>query len=155
MYRASLLDRLSSGGPGDAGKDDGVTWAEYLDSIKRDLQDLLNTRRLFSEEALATLPEARRSILLYGLPDFGVNAGTSEGHRKRLITAIESTIATLEPRLMGARVVPLDGDNDGRELRFRVEGFVRTDPVPQRIVFDSAIDLEQQHCRIEPGASTP
>jgi len=150
MLRPGVLDRLCADESASAmDGNDGLSWTAYLDAIKRDLQDLLNTRRLLSEEALSLYPEARRSLLLYGLPDLTSLASASATQRDRLISLVEAAIAQFEPRLMGARVIPLAPDEAGREIRFRVEGFVRADPLPARIIFDSAIQVDQQQCRIE------
>lgn len=142
----SLLDRLTDEEPGLAG-DPTLTWGESVRRLKRtlrrDLEWLLNTRR-----APIEIPEAceevRESLLTYGLSDISSRGRDAGETRARLAREVEETVRIFEPRLAGARVVfAEDGDGEGSPMRFHyvVEAMLRLDPTPERVVFDTVLDV--------------
>jgi len=117
----------------------GQSVRELEEAVRRDLQDLLNTRRPaidgFSEDA-----ELSRSLLTFGLPELTTFDPTVPDHRKTLQTIIESTIAKFEPRLMDVRVTSIDADAaSGRGLRMCVEALLRVSPAPIPVTFDTVV----------------
>lgn len=143
----SLLDRLLDDRPED--KEEPV-WAaaqvvrRVRDSLCRDLQNLLNTRR-----SLDVLPEEctelGSSLLNYGLPDLQSLEIREDHELVRLCRLIEEAIQNFEPRLQGVRVRPLVGE-DGRRpfdrrLRFEIEAVLVVEPLREPVVFASALDL--------------
>jgi type VI secretion system protein ImpF len=139
----SILDRLIESGEGE-GKQDlinrGQTLSELEESVRRDLQDLLNTRRL-SEDGFPEESELACSLLTYGLPEItGLNPSVPD-QLKRLQDVVETTIRRFEPRLMNVRVVSLNADAaSGRGLRMSVEALLRLDPSPVPVAFDTVIE---------------
>ena len=110
-------------------------------SLRRDLEWLLNTRRIAvpledSEVELAN------SLYYYGLPDFSSYSVSSPKDRARLLRSIEGTIKYFEPRLTGIKVTPIEvaGINT-RVLRFQIEGLLRTDPTPEHVSYDTVLQL--------------
>jgi type VI secretion system protein ImpF len=108
-------------------------------ALKRDLEWLLNTRRTFSvpEE----LPDLADSLLSYGLPDFSTMSVRNTEDQNDLVHALETTLKRFEPRLEDvvislAATSPLE-----RALRFRIEGRLRVDPVPEPVTFDTTLLL--------------
>jgi type VI secretion system protein ImpF len=109
-------------------------------SVRRDLENLLNTRaRLQSWPA--HLRELQQSLINYGLPDFtGVNLGSSKD-RDDFCRIIQAVINQLEPRLIKVSVVPLTTSEPlDRTFRFRIDAMLRTEPAPEPIVFDSNVE---------------
>jgi type VI secretion system protein ImpF len=109
-------------------------------SVRRDLENLLNTRaRLLSWPA--HLRELQQSLINYGLPDFtGVNLGSSKD-RDDFCRIIQAVINQLEPRLIKVSVVPLTTSEPlDRTFRFRIDAMLRTEPAPEPIVFDSNVE---------------
>jgi type VI secretion system protein ImpF len=109
-------------------------------SVRRDLENLLNTRaRLLSWPA--HLRELQQSLINYGLPDFtGVNLGSSKD-RDDFCRVIQAIINQLEPRLIKVSVVPLTTSEPlDRTFRFRIDAMLRTEPAPEPIVFDSNVE---------------
>jgi type VI secretion system protein ImpF len=109
-------------------------------SVRRDLENLLNTRaRLLSWPA--HLRELQQSLINYGLPDFtGVNLGSSKD-RDDFCRVIQAVINQLEPRLIKVSVVPLTTSEPlDRTFRFRIDAMLRTEPAPEPIVFDSNVE---------------
>lgn len=119
-----LLDRLRSQDPADAGQDDLVsadgvhlTLAGLYASVEQELVRLLSTRAPVGVPLLATLP---RSVVDYGIPDFGTLTETSDANRDRLRDAIRDAITAYEPRLSGVtvRLEPFSGNHqEGSFLR--------------------------------------
>ena len=67
--QASLLDRLIDPESDGTASQPGCTVEQMIDSVRRDLEDLLNTHRTVLEVS-AEFPEVENSIVTYGLPDF-------------------------------------------------------------------------------------
>ena len=110
-------------------------------SLRRDLEWLLNTRRV-AEPPPEALVEVNRSLYNYGLPDFSSYSLNSPKDRSRLLRALEQAIAIFEPRLAGVKVTALETPTPGsRVLRFQIEGLLLKDPAPEQISFDTVLQL--------------
>jgi type VI secretion system protein ImpF len=117
----------------------GQTVRELEEAVRRDLQDLLNTRRTeidgFPDDA-----ELSRSLLTFGLPELTTFNPTVPDQRRTLQTIIEDTIAKFEPRLMDVRVTSIAADAvSGRGLRMCVEALLRVSPAPVPVTFDTVV----------------
>ena len=138
----SLLDRLIDTAP-DLSMDPPRTRAaqvrDALDSIRRDLEALLNTRRRPITPP-GSLPQLRRSLLSYGTADFiGANLVTIE-QRRVFAARLEEAIRESEPRLRHLGVSVLDPkDSSERVLRLRIEASVVLDDVTVPVLFASTI----------------
>jgi type VI secretion system protein ImpF len=144
----SVLDRLLDDEPEvkrEAPRTRNQLLRELKQSVRRDLENLLNTRRR-SLGWPASLTELESSLVNYGIPDFlSGNMASSEG-REQLCQALETVIRTYESRFKTVKVHLLDnGDPLDRTLRFRIDALLRADPAPEPVVFDSAV---------EPGTGT-
>lgn len=142
--RASVIDRLIDHEPRQSG-DPGITFAEsvrrYKESVLRDLEWLLNTRRTIVEVSDA-LEELRRSVFVFGLPDISSVSSDSDAARHRLLRDVEECIRLGEPRLTGIRLTPVeDTEASQRRVRFVIEGLLRMEPNPERVVFDTVLDI--------------
>lgn len=141
--QAPLLDRLIDLDP-DSSVDPPVGRARRLDEIKasvrRDLENLLNTRwRCISPPA--ALSELGRSLVNYGLEDFTSADMASDDQREALRRAIEGAIRRNEPRLYAVAVTILDTqEGQERTLRFRVEATLRADQAPEPVDFDTVME---------------
>ena len=131
----SLLDRLVIA-------DARITPERQLKaSLRRDLEWLLNTRRIV-EPAPDSLVEVNRSLYNYGLPDFSSYSLNSPKDRGRLLRALEIAIGLFEPRLAGVKVTALETPSPGsRVLRFQIEGLLLKDPAPEQVSFDTVLQL--------------
>ncbi|QOY96213.1 type VI secretion system baseplate subunit TssE [Massilia sp. UMI-21] len=97
-YQPGLLDRLMDERP-DAGAGTAFTGEQLKDSVARDLEALLNTRLAFDPAILNGYPEARGSLLHYGLLDFAGYCLSSSVDRAAVCASIQDAIAAHEPRL--------------------------------------------------------
>ena len=110
-------------------------------SLRRDLEWLLNTRRIVDPPP-ESLVEVNRSVYNYGLPDFSAYSLNSPKDRNRLLRALEVTIAIFEPRLAGVKVTAVETPTPGsRMLRFQIEGLLLKDPAPEQVSFDTVLQL--------------
>lgn len=122
-------------------------------SLKRDLEWLFNTRRTV-QEAPSTARELERSLYHYGLPDFTGLSLRSTRDRQKITKMLEATVAQFEPRLANVRVTMESVPENARRLRFLIEGLLRIEPAPERVSFDTVLELSSGQYQVlgEPGA---
>jgi type VI secretion system protein ImpF len=111
----------------------------FKDSVKRDLEWLLNTRQVV-DDRLPLYPEVSRSVYAYGLPDItSINVGAVHDQNE-LLRRMERCIEFFDKRLTKTEIVlePVVGPN--RVLRFSISGIVLMDPAPEEIVIDTILD---------------
>jgi type VI secretion system protein ImpF len=139
----SVLDRLLDDDPTvsrDPPRNRYQVLREVKQSIRRDLENLLNTRRQ-PRPLPAGLEELEASLISYGVPDVsGSGFGSTKGAEK-FRTILEEVIARWEPRFLRVSVsLTQQGEQIDRTLRFRIDALLRTDPAPEPIVFDSSFE---------------
>ena len=150
----SVLDRLIDREPGSQSEAPlGRSQSERLlkAAVQRDLEWLLNTRRIF-EEPDDSLKEVNRSVYNFGLPDFSQYTMLSQADQSKLMRQVIAAIKTYEPRLANVRIVPLESAVV-QQFHMRIEGMLLMDPSPQPVSFDTLIGLKSGTCRISGGAS--
>ncbi len=140
----SLLNRLIDRDP-TGSTESPMTWAqsvaELKNSVRRDVEWLLNTRRI-SEPAPKELPEVQKSLYHYGLPDISSISADSPEARMHLTRRIEDAIVLFEPRLADVHVTVVDaGEGGDRQLHFVIEGLLRMEPHPEQIAFDTVLEM--------------
>lgn len=143
----SILDRLApreeSGGLG--GYQDSIE-----DSILRDLEMLLNTRR---EEFLvpAEFEQTASSIVNFGVPDLAKCGSLRTGpEQAKLCRWIEDAIRIFEPRLCNVAVRVVDRENVNPILRFRVEG--KAEFTARRVAFELGLKRDSGELAVLPGS---
>jgi len=143
QVRKSIVDRLTdhrhtpSGlRPEPAGEKE-----EYIASVARDLEWLLNTLR-HPDIEFDAFDELRTSVYAYGMPDITSLNRDSPDAKRHLLRSVEQAIERFEPRLRDVRVdlVESEGEQFRRELRFYVQGTLMMDPAPRRLVFNGLLD---------------
>jgi len=111
----------------------------YRESVKRDVESLLNSRRPPIPE-LQGYPKAAASVLNFGLPD--MNRFSDSGHdQSALLVAILQTLRNFEPRIQNLRVFLARSENLTRSLRFHIEGRIQFDTSVEEIQFDTVLEL--------------
>ena len=148
----SILDRLidlNPGTPSDPPANRSQSVRQLKDSLRRDMEWLLNTRRI-PDEAPEEYQELFRSLYNYGLPDVTSIALNSPRDQQRLMRLVEQTIELFEPRLTGARVRAINDTGSGpRVLRFQIEALLKMDPAPEQILFDTVLQLNTGEYQIK------
>jgi type VI secretion system protein ImpF len=155
---ASVLDRLIDDNPGvrrQAPRSRNASLKDLKESVRRDLQNLLNTR-VRCVPWPRELKELEYSLLNYGVPDpTGVAVGSSK-ERDKLCRDIESVVkryggaiefrsgaaAIGGRRLRKVKVTLLDpAESIDRTIRFQIEAVLQVEPAPETIQFDSTLRL--------------
>ena len=153
----SLLDRLKderSGTSNEPSTDHSVTIGILKEQVKKDLQNLLNTRIKYRKkelDAINQLPELRESILLFGLPDFTPMSLSRPESQLVVKRAVEQAIHRFEPRLAHVVVSMIDPDKFDRCLRFRIDASLRVEPTPEPVSYKTDLDLSSRQFTLEPA----
>lgn len=148
--RPSLLDRLIDDNPGfgDAQPSFGESVRAYKAGLLRDVEWLLNTRRI-PEPVPEAFTELAHSVYLYGLPDTTSLSADDPAVRRTLQLEIEECVRRFEPRLTDIEVTLLPPPDDNKwAVRFAVEATLLMDPDPERIVFNTTLDPSRGVIRI-------
>ena len=140
----SVLDRLIDEDPkhsAEAPMTRSQSLSALKTAIRRDLEWLLNTRQPV-EPPPEDAAELQQSVYCYGLPDICSLNLITDRERSLLARMMESIISTFEPRLAGARITPVTTSGGNLpHIRFLIEAMLRIDPAPERISFDTVLDV--------------
>ena len=150
-FRASILDRLMDDKPlvtTESMSEMHLDMSRYKQAVARDLESLLNSRRVDFDERIESLPQARSSIMTYGITDLSSLSLLDPAAQGHLRSQIKTAIERHEPRLSRVRVsldVPKGRD---RQLRFRVDAVLSVHPQKPPVVFDAMLQLNTNTYRI-------
>jgi type VI secretion system protein ImpF len=125
-----------------------VSIRELKQSVSRDIESLLNTRRELLDEARPEYKEINKSLLMFGLPDFTSYSLMNVGHRKLVRQAVEEALSKFEPRLKSVRVTLVPPEQFDPALHFRIDALLRVDPAPQPVTFDASLQLSTSSYRV-------
>jgi type VI secretion system protein ImpF len=146
----SLIDRLIDLEPRnrDVRPMPAQSFKQLKAGLRRDLEWLLNSRR-----PPVDLPEGadetERSVFFYGLPDVSSFSLGSSKDQRILAQLIETAIANFEPRLTGVRVTLSPIQVKSQVMRFQIEGLFRVEPAPERVAFDTTLELVSGQYQVE------
>jgi type VI secretion system protein ImpF len=118
-------------------------------ALRRDLEWLLNTRRT-PEAVDSQYEELEKSLFNYGLADLSSLSWENTHDRTRLARNIEKVLSIFEPRLKKVRVLPI-GDISATQnvLRFQIDGLLDMSPAPERISFDTVLQLSSGEYQVK------
>jgi type VI secretion system protein ImpF len=140
-FAPGLLDRLmgdySQSNVG--GAVSRLTMEQLKDSVARDLEALLNTRIGIPPEVFAEYPEARRSIVNYGLVDFAGLCLSSTEDRSAICASLKTAIETHEPRLKNVSAsLELEKGSVNR-LTFVINATLQMDSASEAVNFNAVL----------------
>lgn len=137
--RASILDRLS--GLDKVGRFAGrQNLEEFIASVHRDLQSLLNSRWRISQWP-PDLDELENSLVNYGIPDFTGANMSSPNDRTLFCELVEKAIRSQDPRFISVRIRFRDNpDQIDRTLHFQIEAVLKASPEQAEVTFDTDVD---------------
>jgi type VI secretion system protein ImpF len=139
----SVLDRLMDPRTGGA-----YSLTQTLAVLRRDLEDLLNTRQP-ADRAVEDYPELRRSVFNFGTPDLAGRPIEAQRDREEVGRLLEEAIRRFEPRLDQIRATGAEPKpNEVRALRFLIDGRLQIQSVP-RVEFATFLELSG-HTIVEP-----
>lgn len=146
-----LLDRLTDEAPGcqfELAESCLAGQSRLRAAVLRDLGWLMNATRPGTAESLEAWPEARHSVLNYGLPALGGQTSSTLDFQA-LERAICEAILRFEPRLLADTLEVeadawlqqrgLDGHN---RVSLRISGQIRAQPMPLELLLRTEWDLE-------------
>lgn len=153
LVSLSVLDRLIDNDP-ESQVEAPMTRPQSVralkQSVRRDLEWLLNTRRT-PEEVGEEYPELAKSLYNYGFPDFTLFSLANPKDRLRLLRLLEAVVRIFEPRLDAVRVIPVNVETQDLQkvVRFQIEGMLKMDPAPEQITFDTVLSLTSGEYQIK------
>ncbi len=108
--------------------------------VRRDLEDLLNTRQS-SHSVPPGFEEVLRSLVAFGMPDLTALDAISAQQREDIGRVLEKVVEQFEPRLREVRAVLVEGgETKLRTLRFRIDARLRVEPAPE-VAFETVLEL--------------
>ena len=150
----SVLDRLIDDDPAtevEATRNRTQLLRDLKLSVRRDLEDLLNTRRR-NLVLPAGLAEIGTSLLAYGVPDFSGAGPATAKDRDAFCREVEAIIRAHEPRLLRVAVeLAAAPEQADRSLRFRIDALLRADPAPEPVAFDTALEAATNQFAVSGG----
>src|SRR5262245_18124466 len=160
--KPSVLDRLIDAETGGRSNRQGYGEAQMMEAVRRDLENLLNTRRAsFRQIGIDDLPEVQRSVAGYGLPDYVSTDAATAKQREQIGQIIAEMIDVFEPRLYDVVVTVKDpetvkqqkrDDFQNTALYFHIQARLRMDPSPD-VAFDTVLELTKGRHQVDPGTS--
>lgn len=150
--RPSILDRLIDDEPENKTEiDQGQhhKLKQLRNSVRRDLENLLNTR-FRVVEAPEEYIELENSLINYGMPDLATINIIDFEKRKDFTAKLEKILKQFEPRFKEVNVSYLENkDNTDRTLHFRIDATLYADPSPEVVVFDSILEPVTRNVNVE------
>ena len=150
--RPSILDRLIDNDPSknlDTDIDAHQKLKDLRQSVRRDLENLLNTRMRIIEPD-DEYSELKHSLLNYGLPDLATINITNIDKRKQFVQKLEQLLLDYEPRFKTVSVIYQENsDTIDRTLRFRIDATLYADPSPEVVIFDSVLEPVSRVVNVE------
>ncbi|WP_244742121.1 type VI secretion system baseplate subunit TssE [Mesorhizobium sp. L-8-10] len=134
------------------------------EAVRRDIEALFNTERFQSvpllspvEAELATdtplalddFPEARRSVVNFGVPSFS-GRSARDFDREELAREIRAVLGIFEPRLKdGETKVTVTLGDKSMGLKIEIDAVLVMTPTPERLKLRTTIDLDNGSARTE------
>ena len=118
----------------------GQVLGDFRESVRRDLQDLLNTRPC-CQSWPANLKELDDSLVNYGLPDFTGPSLSAPANQMAFRRHLQRVVEAFEPRLKSVSVELMSKAGQlNRTLSFHIKATLCIEPFEERISFDSTIE---------------
>lgn len=140
--QVTILDRLIDTEPDKSDEPvqkRSLSYTQLRGSIERDLENLLNTR-CFPAAIPVSSREIRKSLLVYGLPDFTARNPSTPAVRTELRQEIEQAITLFEPRLENVTVRVESPARGEQRFMFRISALLQLDEGDEPVNFDTYFD---------------
>ena len=153
----SVLDRLID--PDSIGRGRiGYTFEQMRDSVRRDLEDLLNTQQ--SLKPGPEYPETIDSVVTFGIPELSLLTRLYAERPEMVPRIVEEVILRHEPRLRDVKARVISGGTGSKfSIRIYLEAKLALDPAPE-VAFETVLNLVMGHTTVnladgEAGSSPP
>lgn len=136
QFQMTIIDRLCEARS-------STSLAEMRDMVRRDLEDLLNTRQ-GRNDVPSCFEQLSNSLAVYGLNNIDTVDISSKDELLNLLDDIKSTIRQFEPRLENIGV-SITKDKDGKQerspfvLHLRIDADMRIGTYISQVVFNTMI----------------
>jgi type VI secretion system protein ImpF len=152
-FAPGLLDKLLTGNKHISSNDivARLSMEDLKDSVARDLEALLNTRKVIPENILLSYPECGKSIITYGLNDFAGLSLASTDDRAFICRSLEQTIARHEPRLQNVSAALEVQEGSINRLNFAISALLVVHPAQEPVSFDAVLQPSSLHYSISKG----
>lgn len=149
-YEPSLLEKLFDEAPHSAaqGKFARHTLDQFKESVALDVEALLNSRLVMSEETLNDFPHCQKSLMTYGLRDVSSRSLASSVDRAFICKALEKTISLHETRLKDIRVSLDEHRRSSGGLRFSISAMLIVHPAREPVSFDALLQPSTLQYRV-------
>jgi len=147
----SVLDRLIDREPGnlnEAPASRAESLRQLKESVRRDLEWLLNTRRLVHEIS-ADLKETLRSLAAFGVSDFSTMGVRNLADQDRMCRVVQDAIRNFEPRLRDVTVTAELGREFEHMLHFRIQAYLDVEPAPEQVNFDTSLQVFSTEFKVQ------
>jgi len=155
-YLPGILDRLmgESARPGAApAARHGIE--QLKDSVVRELDALLNARAGMAPERFDAWPQARASVLNYGLADFAAFSLAGSADRAAVCAAIKEAIERHEPRLANVSAALEAEPGAVNRLHFVIHATLRAHDGSEPVDFDAVLQPSSLHYTIGKAGRPP
>jgi len=116
-----------------------LTREELKESVRRDLEWLLNTRTSFPG---FLLDDKDLTVIDYGIPDFGSYSPANPDHQKLLAKRITRSISVFEPRLRKVRVTVESEMADEKTLRINIDAVLVVESFREPVSFHTVLQSQ-------------
>ncbi len=146
----SLKDRLLDPDSMGTRQMPGYALQQIIDSVREDLEELLNTRRSqrIDKDQYA---ELARSLFTYGLHDLCSFDSSTPGKREGIGRMMEEIITLHEPRLRNVRASMVRSRGIDLNATYHINAELRVDPAPP-VEFETVVELTTGHIAIRERA---
>lgn len=128
---------------------------EIKNVVARDLEALLNTRMVFTDELLESFPECKRSVMTYGLNDFSGLSLASFYDRSFICRSLELAISRHEPRLRNVVVrLEVGGQASTSVLYFSISALLTLPALKEPVNFDALLQPTTLQYSVTRGAGS-
>ncbi|MCI1016204.1 type VI secretion system baseplate subunit TssE [Herbaspirillum sp. C7C2] len=140
-FAPSLFDKLMNDGSRSTISPVVIRFSmeELKDAVARDLEAMLNTRSVISEELLDSYPECSQSILAYGLGDFAGLSLASMDDRMAICQALQQSISRHEPRLQNVLANLEIQEGSINRLNFAISALLVVNAAREAVNFDAVL----------------
>ena len=145
----SVLDRIIDPSSLGTPARPGFSVEDLVASVRRDVEDLLNTRQN-QDRTIDEFPLLAGSVYRFGMPEMVSMRASSPEDRQNIGRVLERIIGQYEPRLSNIKAVLVGDTKDTKHgtVNFRIEGRLRLDPAPE-VVFETLLEFATGQSRIE------
>jgi len=151
LITPSVLDRLLDDWPKEQVEAQGQPHFDLnllKRAVARDMEALLNARSVDLDRDIEAYPQARNSMLDFGITDLSSLSLLDPGDRGYLRDKIRVTVERHEPRLARVRVSLDAPSGTERMLRFQVDAILNVLPTRPPVRFDATLLLSSNSCQI-------